>query len=127
GFDVARVDAATATHAKMGESVRLKLVDAETPLEIDDVLITADSVSPLPRWGEGKLTKSGSAGVRAYTLQISLTPAETTHLDGNILSLAGLNGSQQVGAAQLAKVIGGWRLTAHEIHDLPRRTLPDPT
>jgi hypothetical protein len=28
---------------------------------------------------------------------------------------------------RLAQVVGRWALTAHEIHDLPRRTLPDPT
>ncbi len=43
-----------------------------------------------------------------------------------MLRLATISGGQ-VGAAQLTQIIGGWSLTTHDIHDLPRRVLPDPT
>ncbi|MEP7292143.1 MAG: hypothetical protein ABI835_10180 [Chloroflexota bacterium] len=109
GYHAARVSDAPAFRAKMGEGVSMALVDEAHPHVIDDVLIT-----PLPAAGD-------------YTLQIMLTPAETTQLDGNCLYLAALNSSQQIGAAHLAQIVGRWTLTAHEIHDLPRRTLPDPT
>ena len=125
GYDAARVDDALSTRAKMGDSVRLSLIDGETPREIEDVLLTAGNSSPLPVYvGEG----SGERGNnRPYSLRITMTPSDITRLEGNTLFLAGLSGAQQVGAAQLAKVIGGWRLVTHEIHDLPRRALPDPT
>ncbi len=63
---------------------------------------------------------------RPYGLQIVLRPADETRLDGSVLRLAAISGGQ-VGAAQLTRLIGRWSLTTHEIHDLPRRVLPDPT
>ncbi len=115
GFDAARVENAAEKQAKMGGSVSLKLVDETTPLEIEDVLITTND------------NRRGEAKPRPYSLQIVLTPADTTHLDGNTLYLAATNGSQHIGAALLTREINRWRLAAHELHDLPRRTLPDPT
>ena len=111
GCDAVRVEDSRALAAKLGSSVRLALIDAETPLAIEDVLITADN----------------QPGDRPHSLQIILTPAAATHLDGDQLHLAPPSGSQQVGVAQLTQIVGRWTLTAHEIHDLPRRTLPDPT
>ncbi len=115
GFDAARAEDAAGKQAKMGGSVRLKLVDDATPLEIEDVLIASSN------------HRRGDLPGRPYTLQIVLTPADATHLDGDTLYLAAINGSQQIGAAQLTREISRWRLVAHAIHDLPRRTLPDPT
>lgn len=109
GYDAALVSDAPALRARMGDGVRMALVDEANPHAVEDVLIAA------------------SANPAHAALQIALAPAETTRLDGNILRLAGLNGSDQVGAALLTQVIGGWSLMAHDIHDLPRRTLPDPT
>ncbi|MEO8394425.1 MAG: hypothetical protein ABI700_15640 [Chloroflexota bacterium] len=125
GYDAVRVEGAAQKQAKMGESVRLKLIDGETPLEIEDVLLTAEKDSPLPVYvGEGL----GERGLsRPHSLQIVMTPSEPTRIDGKTLFLAGLNGSGEVGAAQLTKVISGWALSKHEIHELPRRALPDPT
>jgi len=114
GFDAARVEGAAAKAAKMGDSIRMALVDAETPREIEDVLLTVNG-------------NEGDEKTRSHSLSVVMTPSETTRLEGNTLFLAGLSGAQEVGAAQLAKVIGGWSLVTHEIHDLPRRALPDPT
>lgn len=113
GFDAARTDDAAAKRAKMGSGVRLALVDAATPHAIEDVVITS---------GEGR----GGFEARAYRLEIDLSPADATRLDGDRLQLQRVEGGQ-VGAAQLTQIIGRWSLTAHEIHDLPRRVLPDPT
>lgn len=112
GYHVAHVSDAAALRAKMGDGVSMALVDEARPRMIEDVLITANAHTP---------------DAYSYTLQIILSPAETTHLDGSRLYLAGLNGSQQVGVARLAQILGRWALTTHEIHELPRRTLPDPT
>lgn len=109
GYDAALVTDAPALRARMGDGVRMALVDNPNPHKIEDVLISA-SPNPAPS-----------------TLQIALTPSETTYLDGSTLHLAGLSGSAQVGAALLTWGIGGWSLMTHDIHDLPRRTLPDPT
>lgn len=114
GFDAARVEDAATIRAQMGDSVRLALVDGESPFRIDDVVMTVDD-------------RRGDLAGRPYTLQISLTPADVTHLDGDRLYLAGLAGSGQVGVAQLTGIIDRWALVTHEIHDLPRRALPDPT
>ncbi|MBI1258823.1 MAG: hypothetical protein GC204_15240 [Chloroflexi bacterium] len=114
GYDAARVDDAAGKVEKMGGGVRLALVDDTHPFAFEDVLITAEE-------------RRGDLPGRPYSLQIMLSSAENTHLDGARLSLAALDGSQQIGAAQLTKGIGGWALIAHEIHELPRRTLPDPT
>ena len=88
-------------------------VDEETPLEIEDVLLTAGNLR-----GESD---------HPYRLQIVLTPDEATHLEGETLLLAGLNGGHQVGVARLNEIVGRWVLSEHEVHELPRRTLPDPT
>lgn len=114
GYDAARANDAPGTQAKMGDGVRVTLVDEATPLEIDDVLLTAD-------------TRRGGFQTRPIALQIILAPADATALDGDVLSLARLDSPQKVGAARLAQVVGRWVLTSHEIHDLPRRILPDPT
>ena len=113
GYDAVRVADSRGTQAKMGSSVRLALIDAETPLEIEDVLITVDRRDELK--------------TRPSSLHIILTPAEATDLEGDTLFLAAPSGAQQVGVAQLTQIIGRWTLTTHEIHDLPRRILPDPT
>jgi hypothetical protein len=131
GYDAARTENAPEKEAKMGEGVRLALVDAQTPRMIEDVLITV-SPSPLQTQAQGLLSplpRSGERGENtpAYTLNIVLAPAETTRLDGNMLSLAVVSGVAQVGAARLARVVEGWTLTGQEIHELPRRILPDPT
>ena len=96
---------------KWARACVLTLVDDTHPFAFENVRITA--------------------GIRLESppdlLEISLFPAESTHFADQTLFLAKLSGAQQVGAAQLAKTIGGWSLTRHEIHDLPRKTLPDPT
>lgn len=112
GYNAARVSDAPFLRAKMGDGVSMALVDEANPHAIEDVMIAASAETPSPA---------------AYTLRIVLSAAETTRLDGNTLHLAGLNGSQQVGAARLAFIVGRWTLTAHEIHELPKRILPDPT
>ncbi len=109
GYHAARVEAAAALKAKMGDSIGMALVDAHQPHQLEDVAFSA-----APAAGD-------------HTLQVVLTAAETTRLEGDTLYLAGLSGSQQVGTVRLAQVVGRWVLTAHEIHDLPRRILPDPT
>lgn len=111
GYNAARVSDAPFLRAKMGDGVSMALVDEANPHRIEDVLIAANA-------------ETNSA---PYTLRIVLSPSETTRLDGNTLHLAGLNGSQQVGAARLALIVGRWTLTGHEIHELPKRILPDPT
>lgn len=116
GYDAARVDDATGKQAKMGDGVRLALVDGERRHMIEDVLLTS---------GGGEA--SDSHPDRPYTLHIDLTPAPATRLEDNHLSLAALDSSQKVGVTQLANIVGRWTLTAHEIHELPRRILPDPT
>ena len=113
GYAAARVDAAAATYKQMGDNVRLALVDAAAPHQIEDVLLTADN-------------RRGDLAGRPYSLQIALSPSDSTHLEGNLLSLASVEGGQ-VGAATLSQIVGRWSLTGHEVHDLPRRTLPDPT
>jgi hypothetical protein len=72
-------------------------------------------------------TRRGDLSGRPYSLHIILAPADATALEGDRLSLARLDSAQKVGAARLAQVVGRWVLTSHEIHDLPRRALPDPT
>ena len=120
GFDAAQVEDAAGKQAKMGDSVRLALIDAATPRLIEDVLLTADD-------RRGDQANSQFAPGRPHSLQIRLTPTDSTRLDGDMLSLAELSGSQQIGAAQLTRSISGWTLTAHAIHELPRRELPEPT
>lgn len=111
GYNAARVSEAPFLRAKMGDGVSMALVDEANPHIIEDVIIaTSHKVAAAP-----------------YTLQIVLSASETTRLDGNTLYLAGLNGSQQVGAARLAFIVGRWTLNGHEVHELPKRTLPDPT
>lgn len=112
GYDAARVSDAPALRAKMGDGVSMALADGAHPHAIEDVLLTASTDA---------LENNG------YTLQINLSVAEATRMVGNRLYLAGLNGNQQVGTARLTQVLGRWTLTAHEIHELPQRTLPDPT
>ncbi|MCC6801567.1 MAG: hypothetical protein IT319_01685 [Anaerolineae bacterium] len=141
GFDAARVDNAAVIRAQMGDAVRLALVDGENPHRIEDVVVITHPSTPSPfsytggekgnaprpvHAGEGQGDQR-LHGVRGNVLQINLTPAETTHLDGDRLYLAGLAGSEQVGVAQLTRIIDRWALVTHEIHDLPRRALPDPT
>jgi hypothetical protein len=112
GYAAARVSDAPALRARMGDGVSMALVDEAHPHTIEDVLITANEAIP---------------NDHPSTLQIMLSPAETTHMDENRLYLAGLSNSQQVGSARLAQILGRWTLTTHEIHELPRRILPDPT
>ncbi|MFN8560461.1 MAG: hypothetical protein U0703_02235 [Anaerolineae bacterium] len=128
GFDAARVDNAAAIRAQMGDSVRLALVDGENPYRVDDVEIAADDLTPL-RSAQSPLSTPwrGGSGGEVFRLQIILSPAERTHLDGDRLYLAGLAGGEQVGVAQLTRIIDRWALVTHEIHELPRRALPDPT
>ena len=111
GYDAARVDDRREQRAKLGDNVRLALIDGETPLRIDDLLLTVD---------RREERESGQS------LQIVLTPADATRLAGDTLYLAALSGSQQVGAAQLT-FSPRWTLAAHARHDLPRLTPPDPT
>ncbi len=113
GYDVTRVEDAAAKRAKLGDSVRIALVDGENPHFIEDVVITAGN-------------ELGGFQSRPYGLQIILAPADETRLDGSVLRLAAIRGGQ-VGAAQLTQIVGRWSLATHEIHDLPRRVLPDPT
>ena len=112
GYAAARVEDAAAKRAKMGGGVQIALVDGDNPARIDDLLITADD-------------RRGDLSGRP-DLQIVLMPSAETRLEGNVLHLAAVEGGQ-VGAAQLTQIVGRWSLTAHEIHDLPRRTQPDPT
>lgn len=114
GYTAARTDHAAQKQAQLGAGVRLALVDAASPHVSADVLITADA-------------ESGALPARPGSLEISLLPGDETRLDGSRLTLSRLNSPQRVGAARLTQIVGRWTLTAHEIHDLPRRTLPDPT
>jgi hypothetical protein len=59
-------------------------------------------------------------------LRISLHPAPATRLDGDQLSLTGVNAGQ-VGLARVGKLSGKWTLFEHEILNLPPETPPDPT
>ncbi len=113
GYDAARVEAAAVKRDRMGGGVQIALVDGENPCEIEDVAITAEA-------------DQGGLQIRPYSLEIVLAPADETRLDGSVLRLAAINGGQ-VGAARLRRIVGRWSLTSHEIHDLPRRVLPDPT
>ena len=113
GYTAARVEEAAAKRDRMGGGVQIALVDGDHPHEIEDVVITAEA-------------SRGDLPSRPYGLQIVLTPAAETRLDGSVLRLAAIKGGQ-VGAAQLTRIIGGWSLATHEVHDLPRRILPDPT
>ena len=136
GFDAARVDDAAAIRAQIGDSVRLALVDEATPHRVEDVEILIDDLTPLrfaqpplsTAWrGESSPGRTEGSRVSRGEVQISLAPADATHLDGDRLYLAGLSGSEQVGVAQLTRILDRWALVAHEIHDVPRRALPDPT
>ena len=111
GYDAALVEDAAGKAEKMGTGVRMALVDDQRPFTLEDALIMG-----------GKPLESPP-----NFLKIQLFPAKTTRFDDNTLFLAELSGSQQVGAAQLTRIAGNWALTRHEIHDLPRRALPDPT
>lgn len=111
GYNAARVSDAPFLRAKMGDGVSMALVDEANPHAIEDVIIAT----------------SHEATAAPYTLRIVLSASETTRLDGDTLYLAGLSSSQQVGAARLAFIVGRWSLTGHEIHELPKRILPDPT
>ena len=113
GFNAARVENAAGLYEKLGENVRLALVDAASPQMIEDVLLAAEDYA-------------GESETRPYSLQITLSPSDATRLDGRRLSLASVEGGQ-VGSVTLAQIVGRWVLTGQEIHDLPRRILPDPT
>jgi hypothetical protein len=113
GYDAARVSDAHEKQAKLGDNVHLALVDTETPLEIEDVLIEVDDCR-------------GDLAGRPYNLQIILSPADATQVNGDRLYLQRVEGGQ-VGATVLTRLIGRWSLVTYEIHDLPRRILPDPT
>jgi hypothetical protein len=114
GYEAARADGAAELQAKMGEGVRLALVDEAAPREIEGVLMTAGN-------------DRGGFQTRPYNLVIDLTPADETRLDGDRLALARLDSPEKVGVAQLTQIIGRWMLTNREIHELPRRIAPDPT
>lgn len=113
GYAAARVEDAAAKRERMGGGVQIALVDGDHPHAIEDVAITAEA-------------SRGEFQTRPHNLEIVLTPTDETRLDGSVLRLAAVAGGQ-IGAAQLTQVIGGWSLLTHEIHDLPRRILPDPT
>ncbi len=119
GYDAAAVEDASQLKAQMGESVRLALVDADTPRMIEDMVI---SLFDNDEGGSGL----ASQAARPYSLEIRLTPAEATRLDGDRLTLGDV-AAGQVGAAQLIRVGDRWSLARHELHDLPHRALPDPT
>jgi hypothetical protein len=59
-------------------------------------------------------------------LSIRLIPAPATRLNGDTLSLAGVNAGQ-VGLVRVGKLSGRWTLFEHEILNLPPETPPDPT
>lgn len=95
---------------RVGDNVRIALVDDAHPAEVDGVLI-----------------RTTPAEANAPTqLQIELTPADQTSVTANILRLKTVEGGQ-VGAAKLRYAGGHWSLMHSETHALPNRTLPDPT
>lgn len=96
---------------KIGASVQIALVDDDHPANVDGIWLT---------------TGTASSSNRSAGLHIRLTPAESTRLEGSTLSLARVGG-QQIGVAKLTPIAGAWVLTAHDVHDLPARALPDPT
>lgn len=90
----------------------MALVDAENPYADNGLLLSADAArdetQPRP------------------DLQIVLTPAERTHLEGHILYLAAVEAGQ-VGAAQVSGLGVHPKIQAHTIFDLPATIAPDPT
>jgi hypothetical protein len=59
-------------------------------------------------------------------LRISLRSSPATRLDGDTLSLAGVN-TGQIGLARVGKLNGRWTLFEHDTLNLPPETPPDPT
>ena len=96
---------------KIGATVQIALVDDNHPAEIDGIWLATGA-------------KSGAS--HAAGLHIRLAPAESTQMKNGMLSLARVGG-RQIGVAKLTPIAGAWTLTAHDIHDLPARVLPDPT
>lgn len=94
---------------RVGDNVRIALVDDDHPAEVDGVLMRTTSTPDAPT-----------------TLQIELMPAAETRITANILRLKTVEGGQ-IGAAKLRYAGGHWSLMHSETHDLPTRTLPDPT
>ncbi len=99
------------TRARMRDNLMgMALIDAKHPYEDNDVFITADATP---------VKTSGS-------LQIALTPAARTHLQGNMLHLASVQAGQ-VGAVHVGSVDNRPKIQAHTLFDLPPTIAPDPT
>ena len=114
GYDAANVTGFLAPdgRAKLGDMVRLALVDDEHPAQVGDVEITHRGVA--------RYAPTTAA------LTILLEPAAATTFEGNILSLVHVNVGQ-VGVARLCTKKVPFELEEQAIFDLPRQTQPDPT
>lgn len=118
GYHAANIAGALeeADRAKLAENVQLGLVDHGR-----------DWTYSLPIAGDDSdiITTLKPSPASAAKLQILLTPAKETRLEGNALSLAAV-GAGQVGAVALE--FGACvRLTSARIHDMPPNTPPNPS
>jgi len=115
GYDAANVSGFLTADGreKLEGNVSVGLVDAMHTWHDGDVLVTNGS-------------RRGEPPSQPCTLHIALTPATSTRLEGYTLYLASVE-AEQVGMAQVANTGRKPALAAHEVFDLPRSTLHDPT
>jgi hypothetical protein len=115
GYDAANVTGFLAPdgRSKLGDMVRMALVDDEHPAQIGDVTVQC---------------RSGSATrpYEAANVTILIDSADNTSFEDNRLSLAHVNAGQ-VGVGRLCTKKTPYELEEHTIFDLPRQTQPDPT
>lgn len=111
GFHAARAGLDAAARDRLRANLlAMALVDDDHPWQENNVLVTSDP---------GR----GGSETLPYALQIALSPASETRLDGRTLWLAGVK-TAQVGVVQVNDVPA---LIHHAVYDLPSTTLPDPT
>lgn len=117
GYAAANVSDFLASDAreKLGDMMRIALVDDRHPAEIEDIIYTVDQ-----RRG-GKRTAP-----TPYRISIMLHPSNTTNFEHNTLTLAPVEAGQ-IGVARLCTKKTPYELEEHTVFDLPRQAQPDPT
>jgi hypothetical protein len=138
GYDAANVSGFTAPdlREKLGDNVRLAFVDEAHSWIWEGVKLALTPQPPLPR-GEGEQNPASVSkplvladsvrterGLGGEGFTISLTPADTTHIEGSTLYLQRVRAGQ-VGMAQIAP--RPLLLLGQDVFDLPTMTQPDPT
>jgi hypothetical protein len=117
GYDAANVTGffAPESREKMGDMLRIALVDDEHRYETDDLVIAIEHRRgvPLNVPTQNRIT-------------VILDSSDITRFEHNILSLAGIEGGQ-IGVARICTKKIPYELEEHTIFDLPRQMQPDPT